>query len=82
MRMTKKHPYTLLFVEDEKKIRSAYVRLLENYFTKVVSAENGEEALELYQEERPDIIIADILMPKVDGSKKSAGAITIRGSSL
>ncbi len=67
MRMTKKHPYTLLFVEDEKKIRSAYVRLLENYFTKVVSAENGEEALELYQEERPDIIIADILMPKVDG---------------
>ncbi len=57
----------MLYVEDERKIRQAYMRLLKNYFQHVWTAENGEEALELYHQNGPEIIIADILMPKIDG---------------
>ena len=63
----RKFPYTLLYVEDEEKIRSAYVRLLERHFHEVLSARNGVEALKIYERYRPDIIVADIMMPEMDG---------------
>jgi DNA-binding response OmpR family regulator len=40
---------------------------LENYFKTVFEAQDGEEAFEIYEEEKPHIIITDIEMPKLNG---------------
>ncbi len=58
--------YSILVVEDEHTLR----RLLEYRLSKqyrVRTAANGEEALERIGEEIPDLIISDIMMPKMDG---------------
>ena len=58
--------YSILVVEDEHTLR----RLLEYRLSKqyhVRTAANGEEALDRIQEEIPDLIISDIMMPKMDG---------------
>lgn len=57
----------LLIVEDDPDI----LKLLDAALTfkgyKVVKAQNGEEALEIIQRQHPSIVIADIMMPKMDG---------------
>lgn len=65
--MLKKTKYTLLFVEDEVMIRRIAVSFLKSYFVEIYEAKDGEEGLELYREHKPDIIITDIEMPKVNG---------------
>ena len=58
--------YAILVVEDEHTLR----RLLEYRLSKqyhVRTAANGEEALERIAEDIPDLIISDIMMPKMDG---------------
>lgn len=58
---------TVLIVDDEEKIRLMIKEycLLENY--KVLEAENGIEALNIIKNNCIDIIILDIMMPKMDG---------------
>ena len=58
---------TILYVEDDAIIRDNAISYLENYFKTVFEAQDGEEAFEIYEEERPNIIISDIEMPKLDG---------------
>ena len=58
---------TVLFAEDDKIIKSEITEVLEMIFKKVYSVEDGKKAYEIYQEEKPDIIISDIKMPKLDG---------------
>jgi DNA-binding response OmpR family regulator len=57
----------LLAVDDSKLIRE----MIQEFFTpngyEVIEAENGRKALELLDERTPDAIIADILMPEMDG---------------
>lgn len=65
--MLKKTKYTLLFVEDETMIRRIAVSFLKSYFIEIYEAKDGEEGLELYHEHKPDIIITDIEMPKING---------------
>jgi len=57
----------IMLVEDDNNLREIYeARLLaEGYET--VSARDGEEALALAVKEKPDLIIADIMMPKISG---------------
>ena len=59
--------YTVLCVEDEDGIRKRLVNTLKYYFKDVYEASNGEEGYYLYYDERPDIIISDIEMPKKNG---------------
>ncbi len=57
----------IMLVEDDNSLREIYeARLAAEGYT-VVSAKDGEEALALALKERPDLIIADIMMPKVSG---------------
>lgn len=57
----------LLVVEDILDILNLLEAALKFKGYRVVTAHNGEEALEIIQKEHPALIIADILMPKMDG---------------
>jgi CheY-like chemotaxis protein len=57
---------TILIADDEETIRSLVKKLLaKNY--KVIEADNGEEAVKVAVNQKPDLILMDILMPKMDG---------------
>jgi CheY-like chemotaxis protein len=57
----------ILVIEDEKDVRVTVVELLENAGYKTVYAGNGEEAIKLLEMEIPDLVISDMMMPKMDG---------------
>lgn len=57
----------LLYVEDEPLIQEEMGELLENFCDTLIVANDGQEALEVYKNEQPDIIFTDINMPKMDG---------------
>jgi DNA-binding response OmpR family regulator len=57
----------LLYIEDDKDIQSIYLDILQEYVYRVYCANDGEEGYELYLSYRPDIILLDINMPKIDG---------------
>lgn len=56
-----------MLVEDDNNLREIYeARLLAEGY-EVLSAKDGEEALALATKERPDLIISDVMMPKISG---------------
>ena len=57
----------LLIVDDEKLIRDVIKTYAETENYETVEAENGLEALDIIQNEKIDLIILDIMMPKMDG---------------
>jgi CheY-like chemotaxis protein len=57
----------LLVVEDVSDILTLLDTTLKLRGHRVVTARNGQEALEMIERERPAIVITDILMPKLDG---------------
>lgn len=57
----------VMLVEDDNNLREIYeARLLAEGY-EIVSAQDGEEALAMAVKEKPDLIIADIMMPKISG---------------
>ncbi len=58
---------TLLYVEDEESIRRNATEYLGRIFATVLEAGDGVEALRVYRECKPDIIISDIQMPRMGG---------------
>ncbi len=58
---------TILFAEDDVITRTQMTEILEILFRKVYPAQDGEEALAIYEDEKPDIVLTDIKMPKRDG---------------
>lgn len=58
----------ILVVDDEAHLR-LFVALIAKSLgnTTVVEAANGEEALKLYAREKPDLVLLDVNMPKLDG---------------
>lgn len=57
----------ILLVEDDKSLREIYgVRLMAEGYD-IVSAGDGEEALAMAIKERPDLIVSDVMMPKISG---------------
>jgi len=58
---------SILYVEDDKLVRSAYQRTLSRLSKKLFVAKDGVEGLELYKKYRPDIVISDIRMPHKNG---------------
>ncbi len=57
----------VLYVEDEEDILKFASMVLEDYVDKLFIARNGKEALEILKQEDIDLIITDILMPKLNG---------------
>jgi len=58
---------TLLYAEDDLQSRKNYAFVLEEYFSEVYLAEDGREALDIYHEKKPDVLLLDISMPFIDG---------------
>ena len=57
----------ILIAEDEKDLRMLLADQLSSVGYTVIGAENGAEALRLYDKEKPDMAILDIMMPVMDG---------------
>jgi len=57
----------ILVVDDDPSIRTLYKEELEDEGYDVVVASSGDEAIRLFQDEKPDIVTLDILMPDMDG---------------
>lgn len=62
---------TAMVVEDEKVANELLSSTFNNFFSEVTSAFNGDEALKLYQQKKPDIVFVDIIMPVMDGIELS-----------
>ena len=58
---------TILTVDDSRTMRDMLLMTLKEAGYDVVQAEDGEDGLEKLAERRPDAIITDINMPKLDG---------------
>ena len=58
---------TLLYVEDDKFIRNNYVKIFQHYFTNVITTDNGNDALRLFNENKIDVGIFDISIPGING---------------
>jgi CheY-like chemotaxis protein len=57
----------LMLVEDDNNLREIYEARLQAEGYGIVSAKDGEEALVLAKAEKPDLIISDVMMPKISG---------------
>jgi two-component system, OmpR family, alkaline phosphatase synthesis response regulator PhoP len=63
-------PSKILIVDDEAYIRfliQQTLEELEDEGTLILTAENGEKALEIIRAEKPDLVFLDVMMPKVNG---------------
>lgn len=62
--------YKILIVDDEAYIRRLIEQTLEELEApdlELLSAENGEKALQLIQAERPNLVFLDVMMPRMNG---------------
>jgi len=57
----------LLYVEDEKELREMMTVFLSKFFPCIDTAIDGQEGLDLYTQNNYDLVITDILMPKLNG---------------
>ena len=58
---------TIMVVDDEKRLVSLLESYLDQEGFRVVKASNGREALHLARQEKPDLIVLDLMMPEMDG---------------
>lgn len=59
--------FSILVVDDDPVNRQVLVNQLSLHDYRVVTASDGEEALELIERERPDLILLDVMMPRMSG---------------
>src|SRR6185312_1035961 len=74
-------PIRVLLADDEHLVRSGFRLLLdlEDDITVVGEAANGAEAVERARAARPDVVLMDIRMPKLDGIQATAQITGMRG---
>jgi len=57
----------ILIIDDDPQIRELLVRLMTLHGFIPLTAANGEEGLQLFRRERPDLVISDLIMPEKEG---------------
>lgn len=67
--MVQEQKKKILVVEDEQPLQTALFEVLNGENVQVLQAFNGEEGLEVAKREHPDLILLDIIMPKLGGVK-------------
>jgi DNA-binding response OmpR family regulator len=58
---------TIMVVDDEERLRSLLQTYLAQEGFRVIAAADGREALRLTRQEKPDLIVLDVMMPEMDG---------------
>src|SRR5256714_14418858 len=58
---------TILLVDDEDSVQKLLTYPLERDGFRVVQARDGEQALRMFGDERIDLVVLDLMLPKVDG---------------
>jgi two-component system, response regulator, stage 0 sporulation protein F len=58
---------TILIIDDEESIRHLLKEVLERAHHRVLEAHDGQAGLTLYQQNKVDLVLMDILMPGTDG---------------
>jgi DNA-binding response OmpR family regulator len=61
------HPSTILLVDDEDSVQKLLAYPLERDGFRVLQARDGEEALARFASERVDLVVLDIMLPRLDG---------------
>lgn len=73
--LEKKHPrihpsgVKILTVDDSKAIRLLVKKTFQGYDCEVLEAGDGKEAIDMVQQEKPDLIVMDITMPEMSGTE-------------
>ena len=67
--MVRAEDKTILVVDDEEDVRDYFADILKDVGFNVVTAADGEEALERVREQRPDFMSLDLVMPRKSGIK-------------
>ena len=57
----------VLYVEDEDQVREMTIEFLKKIFLRVDSAVDGQEGLDMFKEDKYDLVITDLKMPRMDG---------------
>ena len=60
---------TVIFVDDERDMRKLVSFMLQRRGYRVLTAGDGQEGLELVKNEHPDVILLDVMMPKMNGQE-------------
>lgn len=71
----------ILFIEDESALQKIFGDILEREGYKIVSAVDGEEGLRLVRTEKPDLILLDLILPKINGFdvlKQLKGSVALK----
>ena len=63
---------SILIVDDAQDILKVLSRRLESWGYKALTSDNGEEALRIVEEQIPDLILLDVMMPKMKGREVCA----------
>lgn len=58
---------SILIIEDEEPLRHALISKLSEDTFRIIEASNGEDGIKQALEQHPDLIILDLLMPRMDG---------------
>ena len=58
---------TILLIDDDELVRFSIRFVLERAGYRVIEADNGRKGLAAFDDETPDLVITDILMPEMDG---------------
>ncbi len=60
-------PPTVLLVDDDPTLLDLLAHQFDNAGYRTIAASDGEQGLELFRHHRPDLVIADVMMPNMDG---------------
>ena len=65
-------PRTILIVEDDEAVRQAIAEVVQLYGWQVLEASGGVHGLRVFKNQRPDIVLADVVMADSDGFQLTA----------